>query len=127
MTFLGQKLIEIVRQKAAENPSFVYVPERDRETGRYSACTYIRNGRPSCIVGHALFDAGLIDTSLEKTASNSIPFYALADELELGISTDELKWLGGVQKFQDNHRAWGQAVEWTDDPSKRPSVVKALL
>lgn len=115
MSALGQQLIQNVRNHAAHSPTFVYVPPRDDETGRYGACQYVRNGGPSCLLGRALWDAKVIDADLECVTSNHIPFHALMDELQLEIEPSEANWLRKVQQHQDNFRPWDIAVLWADN------------
>ena len=115
MTEIGQKLIGLVRAKAAENPEFVYVRPRS-EAGIHGSCKYVVDGQPSCLIGHALWGAGLIDSSFEENYCNTYPFRALVHELGLQqLDDNERKWLISVQHHQDDGRSWGTAVEWTDN------------
>lgn len=129
MSDLGQQLIAIVRKKAAERPDFVYVsPEGMREhviTGQpvNGNCEYIHaDGQPGCLIGQALFEAGIIDASLRDDPSppagglNQTVFSRLAEALELPIDQDELRWLRRVQLEQDGLKPWGEAVRLADGP-----------
>ena len=115
MTEIGQKLIGIVRARAAENPEFVY--ERQRTpAGNFGSCRYVLDGQPSCLIGHALWGAGLIDAFFEEHYCNTYPFRTLVHELGLQqLDDNERKWLISVQHHQDDGRSWGTAVEWTDN------------
>ena len=114
MTEIGQKLIGIVRAKAAENPEFVYVRPR-HEDFRPGSCTYVRGAQPSCLIGHALWDADLIDSSFEQCGLNTVPITVLVHDMHLELDNLELYWLSGVQSYQDDGRPWGAAVEWADN------------
>lgn len=113
MSDLGQKLIGIVRAKAAETPDFVYstplVNQQDDPP-----CVYVYNGCPSCLIGHALFEAGVITPSLESQTGNSKAFGQLTDELGLELDGDEAYWLRMVQRSQDTHLPWGESVKRAD-------------
>jgi len=113
MSDLGQKLIEIVRAKAAANPEFKYITPLANQQDD-PPCVYVYNGCPSCLIGHALFEAKVIDGSLESSGKNTTTFGSLADHLELPIDTSEWKWLRAVQRYQDAHKPWGEAVARAD-------------
>lgn len=111
MSELGQRLIQIVRQKAAEDPGFVYQYPPGRDT-----CLYVYLGSPSCLIGQALWEAGLIDASLEDLEINIETFHALIQALELPIDSVEASWLASAQTRQDtNLHSWGEAVRGADD------------
>lgn len=109
MSERGQTLINIVRQKAAAEPDFVYVYPGETET-----CLYVHQGKPSCLIGQALFVTGLIDASLEKTPLNADICTTLFYHLELELDEDEISWLRAVQSKQDNGTAWADSVTWAD-------------
>jgi hypothetical protein len=114
MSELGQKLIESARRLAAERPSFVYKPERT-SPNVLALCKYVHDdGRPGCIIGHALFEAGLIDASMRSTGSNTGSFLELSYNLDLDLDEDETWWLGEVQRSQDSQCPWGLAVRIAD-------------
>lgn len=108
MSELGQQLISIVRQKAAETPEFVYGAPDD-----VRACVYVRDGKPSCLIGQALWGAGVIDCSISRH-DNADVFSVLADRWRLGIDVAEVSWLRKVQRRQDDGVAWGSAVAQAD-------------
>ena len=118
MSDLGQQLISIVRAKAADNPDFVYTTPLVNQQDD-PPCVYVYDGCPSCLIGHALFDAKLIDGSLEcDQAKNSTGFTGLLDHLGLLLDTNEWKWLRQVQRYQDARRSWGEAVRQADFDAK---------
>jgi hypothetical protein len=117
MSDLGTKLIETVRQKAAENPHFIYTPPDGDQ------CVYVHEGKPSCIVGHALWAEELIGPELEKDTSrvghygdvpNGTTAPILLEYLNLTLNGGEVEWLNMVQSHQDNDVPWGRAVATAD-------------
>lgn len=112
---LGQQLIESVRKHAARSPRAVYLGPLD-EFGN-TECVYVAHGQPSCIVGHALWDAGLIDAGFEDDGKNGSGIDTLAahwSPLE-ALSRDETDWLGTVQGAQDAGYQWQIAVDEADE------------
>lgn len=124
MSELGQQLIAIVRRKAAENPDFVYLPEGrivDGEEFEHT-CQYIhRDGSPGCLIGQALFEAGLIDASLYERPDNSGAFFDLVDTFAWPIDQREVDWLRRVQWYQDKRRPWGEAAQYADSKVALPA------
>lgn len=122
MSDLGEQLIEIVRRKAGQQPFMVYEPEM-RYIGKGisipDSCKYMHEDGPGCIIGHALFEAGLIDGSLRDDPDDlNVQFFEnLADALELPIDDAELLWLSQVQSYQDCKQTWGIAVQNADLPA----------
>lgn len=121
MSAIGQQLINIVRTKAAEDPDFRYRPPG----GSGASCVYVYRRRPSCILGHALWGAGLINREFQDQRSQGIEFRANEDGFDsvsslLGLELDPMEraWLEHVQTEQDNETPWGRAVESADDHIK---------
>lgn len=115
MSELGQQLIAVVRRKVAEKPDYIYeqpVPERD-------TCLYVHDGKPSCLIGQALWEVGLIGADLEtvdkRHNSDSITVLAQFLGIKGYLDEDELLWLRRVQQQQDDRKPWGRAVAVADD------------
>lgn len=110
MSVLGQQLIDIVRDKALEQPDFVY-QQID------GVCFYVRDKKPSCLIGQALWQVGMIDASLEDSPLNLNyeTLGGLADYFGWNIDYHELKWLRKVQRYQDTNYRWGAAVQNADN------------
>jgi hypothetical protein len=108
MSELGQKIIEGVRAAAAGRPDYIYPKDG-------SGCWYIRDYSPSCLVGHALWAAGLIDEDWRGDDYGAIADVVLHEKWPL--DEDEVHWLSTVQKNQDIGRPWGDAVAIADDKS----------
>lgn len=111
---LGQQLIESVRKHAGRNPGLVYWGPLD-EAGN-SECVYVAHGAPSCIIGHALWDAGLVDAEFEDDGKNGSGIDTLSELWSplASLSRDETDWLGTVQGEQDAGSEWQVAVDEAD-------------
>lgn len=110
MSKAGQRLIAIVREKAAAEPNRVYHPPVVD-----GPCVYVHDGEPSCLVGQALWVDGQIDCSLEEQDDLNIDTIGkLLYHLGLGLDEEEVHWLRNVQARQDNKHPWGAAVAWAD-------------
>lgn len=107
MSNRGQKLIKIIRDLAAEKPDFVY--ERPSLGAFGNGCVYVHAGQPSCIVGHAMWRAGLIDHSFEAMADNRHGFGSHITGMKT-LTDREVQWLEEVQGQQDTGAAWSDAV-----------------
>lgn len=116
MSELGQKLVEIVRRKAAENPDYVYQAPGD---GIAAQCLYVHDGKPSCLIGQALLEAGVIGPDFEANADNRRGFRSLWHHIPSlqALSYDEYDWLQSVQRRQDAGEPWANAVAFADHHS----------
>lgn len=109
MSEIGLQIISAVRMVAARNPLFVFQP-----VGPF--CEYVSGGKPACNIGHALWDLGLIDATMEVCAFNSADVRSLlGDQLGLHLDPDEIKWLDLVQSSQDAEKPWGEAITFADN------------
>lgn len=106
MSTIGQKLIDAVRATADSNPTYIY----DNNYG----CCYVRDGQPSCLVGHAAWNLGLIDATFEREGANRAAVCDLSDILGLGLDDGESFWLSTVQDHQDTGYPWIEAVAGAD-------------
>lgn len=117
-TSIGEQLQEKVREIAAERPDYVY-KGKGGGVGKPGRCVYVRDGQPSCLIGHALWGLGLIDATLEQRGSgqgfNTGDIHSLADTLKLDIDSDSLDWLSHAQYRQDVGNTWGDAVQLADE------------
>lgn len=117
MSVLGQQLISSVRAHAAEKPDFIYEsPEGD-------SCVYVYAGCPSCLIGQALFDLGLIDASYEYHPCNCGGSNEIFYELGLELDASEAIWLRFVQYLQDTKHPWSECVALADQDALRSGQV----
>ncbi|SKX20734.1 Uncharacterised protein [Mycobacteroides abscessus subsp. abscessus] len=107
MSLIGENLIRLVREKAASYPEFVY-------DNNGVACRYVVKGKPSCLIGHALWGADLIGPAFEHNQRNQVAFGHLVTPLGLSLDWREIAWLRRVQFLQDSGHAWGVAVSHAD-------------
>lgn len=107
----GDRLVAEVIRIAKESPDRVY-------GGRY--CAYVLDGEPSCLVGRALWNLGLIDASIEGTERNGETIDYVADVLELDITQEQSDYLYRVQERQDNNWTWGDAIDADRVPFLEP-------
>lgn len=124
MSEVGQKVIATVRAKAAADPGYVYIPPVLSEGGDIDgndvrSCVYVSHGYPSCIVGHGLWEAELIDGTFEENIANGYPFvpYNVDDGFGFmrAMNPAEINWLSDVQREQDSRTPWGEAVRMADE------------
>lgn len=105
MSELGQKIIAETRKVAAERPEFVFK----------DWCQYVADGQPACIMGHALWNLGLVGPTLEGHAINEDGLDQILDHLDLAIDEPEREWLLCAQEQQDCEYPWGEAVAYADE------------
>lgn len=105
MSEIGQKLIAETRKVATEKPDFVYE----------GVCQYVDGGEPACLIGHALWNLGLIDESLEFRSVNDDGVRFVANHLGIALDDAEESWLLRTQSRQDNGLPWGAAVVYADE------------
>lgn len=81
-------------------------------------CDYVRDGKPSCIVGHVLVGAGVEMWRLEAADNNfggaGTPANDLLRQLEdeevLTYNAEALALLTKAQREQDLERPWGESL-----------------
>lgn len=105
MSEIGQKLIAETRKVATENPDFVYE----------GVCQYVDGGKPACLIGHALWNLGLIDEALERQSVNDDGVRFITNHLEIALDDSEESWLTRTQSGQDNGISWGMSVVHADE------------
>lgn len=107
MTATGESIIKAVRSIAAERPSHAYA--------QADGCAYVLNGKPACLIGHALWNLGLLGPSIEDLRWNIMGIDSLLDDkLDIPVGSEEMGWLSLVQEHQDMGLPWGEAVEMAD-------------
>ena len=105
------EVIAEVRKVAAKMPDHLGLVDG-------GGCHYVHKGAPSCIIGHALWNLGVIDAEFENRGINGSGVRALTDLIS-GIddtTEDEMDrtWLYEVQESQDSGAEWAHAVAQAD-------------
>lgn len=114
----GEQIIQAIRDVASEKPDFVYA----RPEGS-SKCMYMHEGKPSCLIGQALFKLGVIDASIESVPSadhgNSAGAGSLLNYLgeqgKIDVSFSQRRWISEVQWNQDKGATWSDSVQAADE------------
>lgn len=116
MSDIGEKLIDETRKVAAANPDFVYEREPRGDGSEFlKSCAYVRNNQPSCIVGHALWNLGLINGELESSSRNEDSVEEILSHLHINVDEGEGFWLTEVQNWQDCKTPWKDSITAADD------------
>ena len=104
MSDIGRKIIDEIRKVVEREPNFVFK----------DLCHYVVGGAPACLIGHGLWNAGLIDGEFESSHYNDEIVATAFRVLRIEVDDDELLWLRTVQKLQDKQHSWGSAIEQAD-------------
>lgn len=114
-TITGTELIETIRDLANRHPDHI------------AGCTYFQDGKPHCIVGHALHKLSLqVPAQYNGTSFFTLLGYpestasAEADELRsrLYVTSYDLNWIREVQRNQDQNTNWACSVAAADDSDR---------
>lgn len=84
-------------------------------TGIFDRCLYVKDDKPSCLVGHALALAGAsveMLIRLDKNESGSIGANAIPTYFPDLVSEDAAKVLREAQGYQDSGKTWGESVAY---------------
>jgi hypothetical protein len=95
---------------ALKGEDYVY-PRRETSEDEigWGGCDYIRDGQPSCIVGHVLVAAGVDPTALSLEEGQSA--WTVTARLLPEWGTDIQRALDSAQSAQDQGMTWGEALE----------------
>lgn len=132
------RALALLHEVVDPNPGFIYQPGKNPDSGA-SACLYVRDGEPSCLVGHVLARAGVavedlarMDEGTPDSGTEDEPAGdgdsesafevlwengALPDYLE--VTPDAADILMHVQSRQDQGTPWGDALATV--PARRPT------
>lgn len=101
----GAKVIAVIREIAAERPSYIYP----------GAGLYVARGRPGCPVGQALWRVGLIDADFERSELNdrSVTVFGAPP---WNFDAGEIAWLQDFQEQADSRVRLGNAVAFASRP-----------
>lgn len=109
------ELIAATRKIAASRPGHVYDPPAVGGAHVHDGgdCVYSLDGQPSCLIGHALEDLGLLGVAAK--AGNETSIDTLIGRIGLQFTRRQRQWLKQVQTLQDGGESWGSAVADTDE------------
>lgn len=116
MSDLGKRLIASVRKFAAERPDYIYKNADNNYPWKVGCVYFTKDGNPSCLIGHALADFGLLNGQPDICGTSSIN--NVVKQYGWEIDSRELEWLVDVQMFQDSLKTWGQAVALADEADR---------
>jgi hypothetical protein len=109
------RVLEVMEQVVADfGPDYVY------PTTLFVACTYVRNGRPDCLVGQVLYRMGATIQQLE--VNDNGPASVLDDGFIQPFELSDKAWrvLAAAQSVQDTGVSnWGQALEAAREESDK--------
>ena len=106
MSSHGERLVEEVKRVALADPDRVYQRVGD-------VCLYTYAGRPSCLVGHAMWNLGMIDADFENydyKVDNNDGVLDIVKALGISLTKAESTFLCRAQSRQDCGQAWGEAI-----------------
>ena len=112
MSELGQKIIAEVRKVAAEHPDYIY---QKIDGVSHGSCLYIYNNKPSCIIGHALWNVGLIDANWKGDTRAISDIRSIIGCEGWPLDSSEINWLAAVQHSQDRGTTWSGSVRAADE------------
>ena len=104
MSELGQKIIAEVRKVADANPFFVYPREA------LTSCQYLRDGQPSCLIGHALWNLNLINSDWDGDNWSLSDISHVVKRMDWPLETGEIEWLYLAQQSQDSGYDWARSI-----------------
>jgi hypothetical protein len=94
---------------ALKGEDYVYPIAVDGESTEWGGCDYVRDGQPSCIVGHVLVAAGVPPEQLSRhegtSASNVVRSLKPEWGEEVGVALDS------AQELQDSGSTWSEALK----------------
>jgi hypothetical protein len=114
----AEKLIQAVREIAAEWPDVVYPANLDSSG---PACYYTtEDGCPDCIIGHAMARIGQALPAQQRSGMNECRLlnYSVRETVWSGVlntTRENLLWLATVQNYQDSGYTWATAVSRADN------------
>lgn len=79
------------------------------EGGQDYACDYLRGGVPSCIVGHGIINANIMDASHLALYEGTAAYEVLEKNASGGLHYDVIQAANKMQGEQDTGTPWGEA------------------
>jgi hypothetical protein len=94
----------LAKRIVAERPDFVYAPPTVNNS---PTCVYFEHNKPSCLVGHMLWESGVSDMG-------SYNCLAVSDLIEWGAIECDDETAGFLEKLQaqqDTKHSWGDSLD----------------
>lgn len=107
---VGTALDLLTRAVTKGGEDFVYRPVGD-QSRRYGRYVYALDGKPHCIVGHALAQASVDVAQLEAMHDQRLRDLYRDGRLPVTLSLGALIALDAAQQSQDRGRTWGAALD----------------
>lgn len=107
-----KKALKLAKERVEKNPDYVYSSRAQEPGSDGLSCRYEFNGRPDCLVGCVLYDAGVplsVLRSWDRNAEGNLYEVRLPAYLE--ITERALVFLQVAQASQDSGDRWGEAFE----------------
>lgn len=106
--------VSLAEEVVSGREDFVYL-----EPGHYTDCLYEKNGEPSCLVGHMLFNAGVPVEDLHRLDNLTHPQIDKFDTSEARVVVPKLfdvdektiEFVAVLQQKQDSGLSWGDALK----------------
>lgn len=118
MTFTNEEVAEAVQMAVEEKGESYIYDEQNLHSETYSMeCVYANaDDEPSCIVGHVLYALNpeafkrVVEFERDGEANRGdTSFNAVADNVETGLTTEQVAALFCAQASQDGGNQWGTA------------------
>lgn len=110
---LDQRFIDAITEAVKTKGEDYTYPEEEMSPGDEGfptapMCRYVTtDGRPSCIIGHALWNMGItVPPQLEGKNAGEALFHLLP-----GLSVGVVHAASEAQDMQDAHETWGEALK----------------
>lgn len=107
---VGTALDLLARVVDDRGEDFTFAPVADPRH-EHRGHVYAVDGRPQCIVGHALARASVDVAQLEQMRDEHLPDLYREGRLPVTLSLGALIALDAAQRSQDRGRAWGAALD----------------
>lgn len=109
MKITTAELWDEVVKVAAENPDYVY---ENKGTGLGPSCAYVADGKPSCIVGHALYRLGVPIETVADFDNYGVFEYVVDNRSDLIDASNDSTYraVAMAQTMQDEKHPWGASV-----------------
>lgn len=115
MSEIDDKVIQTLREVAAERPDYVYTNEYGNRANGETTCRYVHHAdgpeaAPGCIVGHVLHRLGVpLESLAAREGGGAIAVAVRTLGAYISLSTRDA--LALAQSNQDSGYPWGKSVD----------------